>query len=131
MENYLGRIILLVDDYEKAPAFYEINFGFKRLFDHTTHLGQRFLHMGNEDRDAFAIWFLKAEGKAQKDRISNQTAGQPTMVIYTNNLEHQYQRLLSNKASIKIPPVTTQEYCFLHCYDACGNEIIVTELKKQ
>jgi predicted enzyme related to lactoylglutathione lyase len=128
MKNYLGRIILLVDDYEKAAAFYEANFGFKRIFDVTTDVGQRFLHMGNE-QDQSAIWFLQAEGKDQKERIGNQTAGQPTMVMYTDNLEEMHQRLLANNVKIKVPPVTTPEYSFLHCYDVFGNEIIVTELK--
>jgi hypothetical protein len=29
MKNYLGRIILLVDDYEMAAAFYETNLALK------------------------------------------------------------------------------------------------------
>lgn len=36
MRNYLGRIVLLVEDYEKSANFYEKNFGFTRFFDVTT-----------------------------------------------------------------------------------------------
>ena len=42
MRNYLGRIVLLVEDYEKSANFYEKNFGFTRFFDVTTDVGQRF-----------------------------------------------------------------------------------------
>jgi predicted enzyme related to lactoylglutathione lyase len=75
------------------------------------------------------IWFLKAEGKAQKERIGNQTAGQPAMVVYTNDLSAQYEKMLANDVKIKVEPVKTPEYNFFHCYDSSGNELIVTELK--
>ena len=129
MKNYLGRVILLVDDYEKASQFYEENFGFVRLFDVTTDVGQRFLHIGSEPLDSLGIWFLKAEGKEQKARIGNQTAGQPTLVIYTTDLDQQYAKMKSNGVKIKVEPVKTPEYSFFHCYDSMGNELIVTELK--
>lgn len=128
MKNYLGRIILLVDDYEKAAAFYETNFGFTRIFDVTTDVGQRFLHMGSDPLDSLGIWFLKAEGKVQKEKIGNQTGGQPTMVIYTTSLKDLHQVLLQNKVKIKTEPVFTPGYSFLHCYDLYGNEIVAVEL---
>lgn len=130
MKNQLGRIVLLVEDYEKSAKFYESNFGFKRIFDVTTDVGQRFLHIGNEETDSFGIWFLKADSKSQKARIGNQTGEQPTMVIYTDNLKELKSRLDTNGVRIKRDIVETPEYNFLHCYDYDGNEIIVTELKE-
>ena len=129
MKNYLGRVVLLVDDYEKASSFYENNFGFVRLFDVATDVGQRFLHIGPESKKEMGIWFLKAEGSEQKERIGNQTIGQPTLVIYTDDLEAQYNKMLANNVKIKVEPVTTPEYSFFHCYDSSGNELIVTQLK--
>jgi hypothetical protein len=130
MKNYLGRIIILIEDYEKAALFYEENFGFKKMFDVTTDVGQRFLHMGNDPLDTLGIWFLKADTKEQKERIGNQTGGQPTMVIYTTALEEQYQKLKENNVKIKIAPVLTPGYNFLHCLDLYGNEIVVVEIKE-
>ena len=43
MKNYIGRMIILVNDYEAASNFYEKNFSFKRIYDVTTDVGQRFL----------------------------------------------------------------------------------------
>jgi predicted enzyme related to lactoylglutathione lyase len=130
MKNYLGRIILLVNDYEEASAFYETNFGFKRLFDVTTDVGQRFLHIGTDPLDALGIWFLKAEGAQQKERVGNQTSGQPTMVIYSTYINDLYEILKTNGVKIKVPPVITPGYTFLHCYDLYGNEIVVVEIKE-
>ncbi len=130
MKNYPGRMILLIEDYEKARSFYENNFGFKKIYDVTTDAGQRFLHMGSDSTDKFGIWFLKAESKEQKERIGNQTAGQPTLVIYTTSLDLLNKKLNENQVKIKVPPVLTPEYKFLHCLDLYGNEIVVVEIKE-
>jgi len=130
MKNYLGRIILLVEDYEKAAEFYENNFGFKRMFDVTTDVGQRFLHIGSDPLDTLGIWFLKADSKEQKALIGKQTGGQPTMVIYTTSLEEEYRKLKENHVKIKVEPVLTPGYSFLHCFDLYGNEIVVVEIKE-
>lgn len=130
MKNYLGRVILLVDDYEKAIAFYEQNFGFKKLHDVTTDVGQRFLHMGADPLDSFGIWFLKADTKEQQNKIGNQTGGQPTLVIYTTDLHELHRKLTNNNVNIKVEPVITPEYSFFHCLDVFGNEIVIVELKQ-
>lgn len=126
MRNSIGRIIILVDDYDKASAFYEQNFGFKKIFNLTTSVGKRFLHIGNDT--GVGIWFLKADTPEQQQRIGNQTAQQPLMVIYTSDIEKLYHHLKSNKVTIKNEIVSTPEYKFLHCLDLYGNEIVVVEL---
>ncbi|HTE34324.1 MAG TPA: VOC family protein [Chryseolinea sp.] len=130
MKNYLGRIVILVKDYEEATSFYESNFGFEKMFDTTTHVGQRFLHIGTHALDSMGIWFLKADGKQQRELIGNQTGGQPTMVIYTTSLEELHQKLKNNKVKITVDPVITPEYKFFHCCDLYGNEIVVVEKKE-
>ena len=130
MKNYIGRIIILVDDYETASDFYESNFGFKRIFDVTTDVGQRFLHIGSDALDSLGIWFLKAEGKEQKERIGNQTSGQPAMVIYTTSLTELHNRLVQNNVTITVNPVLTPGYKFLQCTDLYGNGIVVVELSE-
>jgi predicted enzyme related to lactoylglutathione lyase len=128
MKNYLGRIVLLVNDYEKSAQFYETHFGFKRMFDVTTDVGQRFLHIGAEPLDTLGIWFLKADSKKQKERVGNQTGEQPTLVIYTTEIEELHERLSKHKVKLKGGLVKTPDYSFFHCYDIDGNELVVTEL---
>ncbi|WP_315816980.1 hypothetical protein [Paraflavitalea speifideaquila] len=47
MKNYFGRMIVLVEDYDQAFGFYNRNFGFQKIFELTTDVGQRFLHIGS------------------------------------------------------------------------------------
>jgi predicted enzyme related to lactoylglutathione lyase len=130
MKNYLGRLVLLVKDYDEATNFYERNFGFTKMFDTTTDVGQRFLHIGTHALDSMGIWFIKADGKQQLERIGNQTNRQPTMVIYTTSLEELYQKLKTNGVKITVEPVITPNYKFLHCDDLYGNEIVVVEVQE-
>jgi predicted enzyme related to lactoylglutathione lyase len=125
IKNHIGRLIILVNDFDEALNFYEKNFSAKVLVDYTTTEGQRFLHIGFDTADAIGIWFLKGNA----ERIGKQTAGEPTFVMYTNALDALYQKLLKNGAKIKLKPVYADDYSFFHCYDLYGNEIIVTELK--
>ncbi|MGF7038672.1 VOC family protein [Mucilaginibacter lappiensis] len=125
IKNHIGRLIILVNDFDEALNFYEKNFSAKVLVDYTTTEGQRFLHIGFDTADAIGIWFLKGDG----ERIGNQTAGEPTFVMYTNTLDALYQKLLKNGVKIKLKPVYADTYSFFHCYDLYGNEIIITELK--
>lgn len=127
--NHIGRVIILVHDYDEAFAFYEQSFSFKKIVDYTEN-GQRFLHAGPGSKDEASIWFLKADTKEQKERVGNQTGGQPILVIYTSSLEILYQHLNRQGVKIKVQPVITQDYKFFHCHDLYGNEIVVVQLEK-
>lgn len=125
IKNQIGRIVILVNDYEDALEFYQLNFDCKVLVDYTTTEGQRFLHVGFDDVSATGIWFLKSAD----NRVGNQTNGEPVFVMYTNALNALYQKLTTNNVKIKQAPVYADDYSFFHCYDLYGNEIIVAELK--
>lgn len=61
MTTSLGRVIILVDDYDNAFSFYQQNFGCEKLFDATLPDGQRYLHVRFNADDKTGIWFLKAD----------------------------------------------------------------------
>ncbi|MDB5136355.1 MAG: bleomycin resistance protein [Mucilaginibacter sp.] len=129
MKNHIGRMIILVNDYEEASNFYEKNFGFKRIYDVTTDVGQRFLQIGTDEPNSTGLWFIKADGKHQRDNVGKQTNGQPAMVIYTSSFDDLYQQIKGNNVIINVAPVNTPDYKYFHCLDLYGNEIIIVELK--
>ena len=128
MQTSLGRMILLVDDYEKALSFYETNFFCKKLYDSVTPDGQRYLHIGFSENESIGIWFLQAGSPEQKERIGKQTGGQPTFVIYTDDIEKLYAHLILNEVKIIEKLVTAPGSKFFHCLDLYGNRITVVEL---
>ncbi|MCF8240568.1 MAG: VOC family protein [Melioribacteraceae bacterium] len=93
MNINIGRIVILVNDYDKAFEFYKQIFFAKKLYDETTPEGQRFLHISFSGNNGIGIWFLKTDSDNQKDKVGKQTAGQPTIVFYTDDIEPLYERL--------------------------------------
>ena len=128
MQIKLGRVVILVNDYDEAYRFYEANFFCKKIFESTTPDGQRFLHIGFTDNDGIGIWFLKADTANQKSTVGKQTGLQPTLVIYTDDCNSLYTHVQKNGVTIIEKLVTTTESKFFHCLDLYGNRITVVEL---
>jgi predicted enzyme related to lactoylglutathione lyase len=128
VQTKLGRAVLLVDDYDKAFAFYEKNFFCTKLFDVTSPNGQRFLHVSFSDNENIGVWFLKGENELQKKLVGNQTGGQPTLVIYTDDIERLFAHVQSNGVTITENLVRRGESKFFHCLDLYGNRLTIVEL---
>ncbi|HYF66678.1 MAG TPA: VOC family protein [Ohtaekwangia sp.] len=129
MHTSLGRAIILVKDYDEAFDFYEKNFFCRKIFDYVAPSGQRFLHIGfSDDDDSVGVWFLKADNGEQQSYIGKQTAGQPTLVIYTDDCDKLYNHLQANGVTIIEQLVITTGSKFFHCLDLYGNRLTVVEL---
>lgn len=129
MKNIMGRMVLLVKDYEETLAFYKEVLGFHTLFDATSESGKRYLHMAPSEKEGMGIWFLKAQSEEQEKAIGKQTQGHPTMVLYTDSFEEMYQRLLKHKVTIRKEPETARDSRFLHFLDLYGNEIVLVQMQ--
>lgn len=128
MNITLGRTVLLVEDYDAAFDFYQTHFGCRKLHDSTGPDGRRYLHAAFPGDGHTGIWFMTAEGEAQRQYIGRQTAGQPTLVLYTDAIEPLYERLQQNGVTISEPLVTTPQSRFFHCLDLHGNRLTVVQL---
>jgi predicted enzyme related to lactoylglutathione lyase len=128
MHTKLGRVVILVNDYDEAYQFYEANFFCKKIFDSTTPEGQRFLHIGFTENDGTGIWFLKADIEDPKTTVGKQTSGQPTLVIYTDDCNGLYTHVRNSGVTITEKLVSTTDSKFFHCLDLYGNRITVVEL---
>ena len=131
MNTELGRIVILVNDYDEAFEFYEENLGCKKFFDLTDEKGFRYLHIGFNSESTAGVWFLKAETKEQKACVGNQTGGQPVFVLYTDSFEEQLEKLVKNEIKIVGEPAVTPESMSLNFLDLYGNEIVLVKLIKQ
>ena len=127
MKISLGRIIILVTEYDEALKFYEDNLGAKIISDSTSPNGKRYLHIGFED-GPIGIWFLKAETPEQKEQVGRQTGGTPAMVFYTSDLDKLYQTLMRNSVKIVKAPVEEESFSYFHFLDLYGNEIVLVQL---
>ncbi|MDQ3021497.1 MAG: VOC family protein [Bacteroidota bacterium] len=130
MKTELGRVVILVNDYDEAFKFYEENFGCKKFFDLTDKAGKRFLHISFDSDSVGGIWFLKAETEEENKRVGDQTGGQPVFVLYTDSFNDQLGKLNENNVKIVKGPEITNEYCSLNLLDLYGNEIVIVQMTK-
>ena len=130
MQTRLGRVIILVKDYDEAFDFYEKNFFCKKIYDAPAPQGGRYLHIRFSEDDDTGIWFLKADSGEQEKKVGKQTSGQPTLVVYTDQIEKLYEHVQNNKVEILEKLVITPESKFFHCLDLYGNRITIVELNR-
>jgi predicted enzyme related to lactoylglutathione lyase len=132
----LGRLVVLVEDYDAALSFYQSAFGARVLFDAPAPGGGRYLHVGfgsgeDEANDASAsgaaIWLLRAGG-GDGGRVGHQTGGEPVAVFYTPDVKAAVERAEAAGAAIVRTLETTDGASFAHVADLYGNVFVLVQM---
>ena len=123
----LGRLVLLVQDYDEAIAFYTTKLGFEVVVD--IHTGERrCVHLRLPTQPDVALWLVLAETAAQRAQVGKQTAGQPYAVCYTDALAADYDQLAGKGVEFVRAPVYDITGGVAHFVDLYGNEFVLIEL---
>ncbi len=123
----LGRVVVLVRDYDAALEFYCTAFGAHVLFDAPSALGGRYLHVGFGDEGGAGIWLLRVGG-TDVERIGRQTGGEPVAVFYTSDVAAAVARVEDAGGAIVRPVETSDGASFAHVADLYGNVFVMVEL---
>jgi len=128
MFTHLGRMILLVKDYDEALAFYVEKLGFEKLYDQTISEEQRYVHVGVPAQADVGLWMLKA-GAGEKSLVGRQAGSQPLFVLYTDDCMKTYKTLKPRGVEFLYEPEDTEGDVHVHFKDLYGNQIVLVELK--
>ena len=123
----LGRIVVLVRDYDAALAFYRAAFGATVLFDAPTASGGRYLHLGFGSVPGVGVWLMRA-GEADSERVGRQTGGEPLAVFYTPDVRAALGRAEAAGGAVVRPLETADGAQFAHVADLYGNIFLLVEL---
>ena len=123
----LGRVVILVDDYDAALRFYQTAFGAQVLFDAPSPTGGRYLHVGFGGDSGIGVCFLRASGEAGA-RVGRQTGGEPLVVFYTSDVRAAVARAVTAGADVVRPIETAGGASFAHVADLYGNVLVLAEL---
>jgi predicted enzyme related to lactoylglutathione lyase len=123
----LGRVVVLVHDYDAALAFYRAAFGAEVVFDAPSPSGGRYLHIGFGPAAGAGIWLMRAGGEAAA-RVGRQTGGEPLAVFYTSDVRAAVARATAAGAAIVRPVESADGASFAYVADLYGNELVFVEL---
>ena len=126
----LGRVVVLVQDYDTALEFYGAAFGAHVLFDAPSPSGDRYLHVGFGPEDGAGVWLLRAGGEAVA-RVGRQTGGEPLVVFYTSDVRAAVARATAAGAEIVRPVECADGASFAHVADLYGNILVLVELSRR
>lgn len=105
MKKYLAHISLVIDDYDKAIAYYTNTLKFILIEDTKLNAEKRWVLIAPSNDAETKILLAKANTEEQKSRIGNQTGGRVFLFLYTDNFERDHQNLLSKNVTIIRTPV--------------------------
>ena len=125
----LGRIVVLVREYDAALAFYRAAFGATVLFDAPTASGGRYLHLGFGSVPGVGIWLMRA-GEADTGRVGRQTGGEPLAVFYTPDVRAALARAEAAGGAVVRPLETADGARFAHVADLYGNVFVLVEQRR-
>lgn len=105
----LIQIALLIDDYDKAIAFYTQKLKFKLLENTKINENKRWVVLAPDDISGCHLLLAKATTEEQEKRIGNQTGGRVFLFLHTNDIENDYHNLIANEIKIH-REISTETY---------------------
>ncbi len=121
MQQSIAHIALVVNDYDEAIKFYIEKLKFKLIEDTKLSEAKRWVLIAPPGNSAFSLLLAKAATEEQSSRVGNQTGGRVFLFLYTDNLQRDYQNLLTNKISIVREPAVESWGKVLVFKDLYGN----------
>lgn len=124
----LGRLVLLVNDYDTAIAFYQDKLGMEVFVDMAVGQ-QRYVHLRLHEQPSVGVWLLQAQTQAQRDRVGDLTGGQPVGVFYTDDVARDHARFAGRGVRFTREPVDDGNTVYAHFIDLYGNEFVLVQIR--
>ena len=126
----LAHIALVVDDYDKAIAYYTGVLGFELIQDETLSETKRWVLISPGDGSC-QLLLARAVGPLQEQAVGNQTGGRVFLFLHTDTFHQDYDRLLAHHVEIVRPPeempygrVLVFRDIYGNLWDLIGKEVI-------
>jgi predicted enzyme related to lactoylglutathione lyase len=122
-----ARMVVLVDDYDEASAFYVGKLGLTVAAD--IDAGERrYLHLTFPGQEPVGFGLMKAETEAEAASIGGQTGDQPCGVLYTEAVHAEHRRLAEAGVAFSGPPVEAEGSIHARFSDPFGNAFVLVQI---
>ena len=100
MEQHIGLIALVVEDYDQAIAFYTKKLHFILIEDTKLSVEKRWVVVRPPGSGNCSLLLAKASTEEQFSRIGNQTGGRVFLFLYTDDIDRDYKNLVEQEVQI-------------------------------
>jgi catechol 2,3-dioxygenase-like lactoylglutathione lyase family enzyme len=100
MNQRLTRLALVVDDYDKAIAFYTQKLNFTLVEDTMMSESKRWVVVAPPGNGECSVLLAKASTEEQRSRIGNQTGGRVFLFLHTDDFWRDYNNLKEKGVTI-------------------------------
>ena len=121
MNQQLGYITLLIDDYDKAIEFFTNKLHFILVEDIPVSETKRWVLVKPNGSAGCCLLLAKASTEEQKNMIGNQSGGRVFLFLLTDNIKRDFQNLLDNEITIVRKPIFEQYGTVAVFKDIYGN----------
>jgi uncharacterized glyoxalase superfamily protein PhnB len=105
MHQFISQLALVVRDYDEAIAFYRDKLHFDLVEDTILSETKRWVIMAPKGPAGCRLLLAKAANEEQLSRVGNQTGGRVFLFLHTDNLQRDYENLVSHGVQIIREPV--------------------------
>jgi catechol 2,3-dioxygenase-like lactoylglutathione lyase family enzyme len=98
LNRHIGKVTLLVKDYDEAIQWYRDKLNFTLIEDKPLpeQGGKRWVTMAPDSLSTFQLLLAKASTEQQCQFIGNQSGGRVFLFLYTTDFSQDYSAFLSN-----------------------------------
>jgi catechol 2,3-dioxygenase-like lactoylglutathione lyase family enzyme len=93
MDQQVGQIAILVNDYDEAIGFYRDKLHFQLLEDTVLSETKRWVIIKPKGNGGCNILLAKAANEEQKSRVGNQTGGRVFLFLYSDDFQIDYKNM--------------------------------------
>jgi catechol 2,3-dioxygenase-like lactoylglutathione lyase family enzyme len=107
MKQFLGRIALVVYDYDEAIAFYTRKLHFNLIEDTVLTTTKRWVVIAppGSPKDGCCILLAKATDDEQRSRVGNQAGNRVFLFLFTDSFDRDFQNLIDQQITIVRQPI--------------------------
>jgi len=121
MDQRIAHIALVVDDYDKAIAYFTAVLNFDLREDTEISSGKRWVIVAPKGSGTCSLLLAKASGGEQLKRVGDQTGGRVFLFLHTDNFKRDFDHLVQQQVEIVRGP-SLEEYGMVAVFrDIYGN----------
>lgn len=104
IQQQIGNIALVVNDYDEAIAFYTQKLQFDLVEDTNLGGGKRWVQISPPNSNGTNLLLAKADGEVQQQAVGNQAGGRVFLFLQTNDFWRDYQLMKDNGVVFREEP---------------------------